>query len=139
MRIKNSIGAVVIVLLSLSFIYLTVRNEEKLLFPKDEIHYSNIAHLEVLDVELNESMVVDDKRDIQKISAILEEMNTEDVSDFIPQSKLPIYSIYITNEGRNGNPPISIMDNSVSYRGNMKYLSSEEAKLVIQQIEAVLN
>ena len=138
MRIKNSIGVVlVVVLLFLSFIYLTVPNEETLLFPEDEIHYSNIARLEVLHVESNESVVVDDKGDIQKISAILEEMNTEDVSDFVPQS--PVYSIYITNEGRNGNPSISIMNNSVSYRGSMKYLSSKEAKLVIQQIEDVLN
>ena len=140
MRIKNSIGVILVVfLLFLSFIYLTVPNEEKLLFPEDEIHYSNIARLEVIHVESNESVVVDDKGDIQKISAILEEMNTEDVSDFVPQSEVPIYSIYITNEGRNGNPSISIMNNSISYRGSMKYLSSKEAKLVIQQIEDVLN
>jgi len=111
-----------------------VPNEETLLFPENEIHYSNIARLEVLHVESNESVVVDNKGDIQKISAILEEMNTEDVSDFVPQSGVPIYSIYITHEGRNGNPSISIMHNSVSYRGGMKYLSSKEAKLVIQHV-----
>ena len=108
------------------------------LFPEEEIILSNIEQIEILDVHSSESIIIVDKSDINKISSFLLKLNSHNVNVSDTNYDIdPVFHIYIVNVGRHANTAIAVYQDSIAYRGNMQYMTSEQSSSLFQLLEEI--
>lgn len=143
MKLRSKKGIItliaIVIIIPLIFLFYNVINGPKL-FPSDEIAHSNIERIEIQDAMSSNSVVIEDKDNIKKISSYFKKMDssTNNISE-ANYNDQPTYFIYIVNDGRNGNTAITVSKNSITYRDKSKNITTQDSSPLFQLIDEVLN
>jgi hypothetical protein len=143
MKLRSKKGIItliaIVIIIPLIFLFYNFINGPKL-FPSDEIAHSNIERIEIQDAISSNSVVIEDKDNIKKVSSYLKKLDssTNNISE-ANYNDQPTYFIYIVNDGRNGNTEITVSKNSITYRDKSKNITTQDSSPLFQFIDEVLN
>lgn len=138
MRIKFLFGIFFVILLLVLFYKFQERPEERTLFLEKEIIHTNIEQIQILNITSNDNKVIDEMDNIKMFSSYMRGINTDDIyKDVKANDEQPVYHIYIVNNGRHSNPPISVYKDSIIYQGKKRYMRTEESSSLFQLIEEI--
>ncbi len=140
MRKRNILFIVLVIFLIASFYKIKVKPvENTFLIPKEELIYTDIASIEIINIDTNDSIVIDDMLEIDKIASFLTELNTENADTYENNPDAALYFIYISKIGYYPAGPIAIFEDSLVYKDKQIYISSEKLAEITRFLNGVIS
>jgi hypothetical protein len=129
--------ALVLIIIFFDFI----KEEQNLLIPDNELITNQIEQIQIIDKSnnLKRDLVYEysELKNFEKIIQLLRNITKEESTN-LDNEKNVIYELYITNKGYSSNPPILIHVDSISFRGNTTYVSSEKINIIINELKTLI-
>ncbi|MFC4408846.1 hypothetical protein ACFOZY_00210 [Chungangia koreensis] len=108
---------------------------EETLFTVDQITHTNIEQLQVHQIALNETRVIEDPVAIKMFATKFKELNN--INESSVDVGKPIYLIYVVNNGRYPHTPISVYRDSLEFHGKRRDMNSEESSSFFKILEEI--
>lgn len=102
--------------------------QDSYFIPTELLDPTNLERVEILNIDLNESIVLTQESDFEEITSFLNAVNTRQSDGEYDNEDNVLFQLYIYEVGYYPSGPISIGENTIIYKNEIIHLTSKKFK-----------